>query len=109
MPRYDYELCEGSCAYCGGRFEVSQPMAEAPLTECPMCDRAVRRCFSVPFVKAVRSNAELRDLGLTKLEKRSDGTYENLTRRQGEPMIFDPRNPAFKPGECPPGACTMSD
>jgi putative FmdB family regulatory protein len=91
LPRYDYELIDGTCNYCGGRFEVTQSMKEEPLTECPMCDRPVRRLFSVPGVKVERSNAELRDLGLTKLEKRSDGTYENLTRRAGESRIFDPR------------------
>ena len=91
MPRYDYELIEGGCDYCGGRFEVAQSMREDPLTECPMCDRPVRRCFSAPGVKVERSNAELRDLGFMKLEKRSDGSYENLTRRHGEPKILDPR------------------
>lgn len=90
MPRYDYELIDGKCEYCGGRFEVIQSMKEPPLTECPMCDRAVRRCFSVPAVKVERSNADLRDLGLTKLVRRSDGSYENVTRRPGEPAKFDP-------------------
>jgi predicted nucleic acid-binding Zn ribbon protein len=66
-------------------------MKEDPLTECPMCDKKVRRLFNVPGVKVERSNAEVRDAGFMKLEKRSDGTYENLTRRSGEPKIIDPR------------------
>jgi putative FmdB family regulatory protein len=115
MPRYEYELCEGNCDFCGGRFEVAQSMKDDALTECPMCDRAVRRCVSrIAGVKVGRSNAELRDLGLTKLEKRADGTYENLTRRQGEPRIIDPRAAdaggddaagACGPGGCGPGGC----
>jgi putative FmdB family regulatory protein len=104
MPRYDYEVCEGGCDFCGGRFEVSQPMSDPPLSECPMCDRPVRRCFSAPAVKVVRSNAELRDLGLMKLEKRADGTYENLTRRKDEPRIIDPHAPEAG-GDCAGGAC----
>ena len=106
MPRYDYELCEGKCEYCGGRFEVTQPMSEPALTECPMCDRPVRRCVSVAGIKVKPFNAELRDLGLTKLVKRSDGSYENVTRRRGEPAKFDPQK--FKlPGDtdCGPGGC----
>ncbi|HVY60003.1 MAG TPA: zinc ribbon domain-containing protein, partial [Planctomycetota bacterium] len=94
MPRYEYELCEGDCDFCGGRFEVTQSMKDDALAECPMCDRAVRRCVSrIAGVKVQKSNAELRDLGLMKLEKRADGTYENLTRRPGEPRIFDPTKP----------------
>lgn len=106
MPRYDYELSEGACDFCGGRFEVTQPMKEAPLTECPMCDRAVRRCFSVPGIKVIRSNAELRSLGLMKLEKRADGTYENLTRQPGLPRIIDPNAPGV---DDPPASTSDSD
>jgi len=31
-----------------------------------------------------KSNAQLKDLGFTKLVKRDDGVYENVTRREGE-------------------------
>ena len=91
MPRYDYEPIDGRCDDCGGRFEVFQPMSDAPLAECPMCDKPVRRLIALPNVKTTRSNAELRDRGFTKLVKRSDGTYENVTRRGGEPRTIDPR------------------
>jgi putative FmdB family regulatory protein len=106
MPRYEYELIEGSCDFCGGRFEVTQPIKDDALKECPMCDRAVRRCVSrLAGVKVQRSNAELRDLGFMKLEKRADGTYENLTRRAGEPRIFDPSKPNAGTEGCGGGAC----
>ena len=39
MPRYVYELCEGGCQYCGGRFEVTQSMKDDPLTKCPKCKK----------------------------------------------------------------------
>ncbi len=93
MPRYDYEPVDGHCSFCGGRFELAQSMSEPALTECPMCDKKVRRLISAPALKIERSNAELRDLGFTKLQKRQDGTYENLTPRPGEPKIVDPRKP----------------
>jgi putative FmdB family regulatory protein len=90
MPRYDYEVCDGKgCEYCGGTFEVFQSMKEEPLKECPMCDRAVRRLFSTFGVKVPKSNADLKSLGFMKLKKTSDGSYENLTRKHGEPKIID--------------------
>ena len=39
---------------------------------------------SAPFISCQKSNGELRDLGFTKLVKRDDGVYENVTRREGE-------------------------
>jgi hypothetical protein len=67
-------------------------MKEDPLKECPMCDKPVRRLISAPAgVKVIKSNAEIRDAGMTKLKKLPDGTYENLTPRPGEPKIVDPR------------------
>ena len=38
MPTYEYE-----CKSCGHRFEYSQSMSAAALTECPKCKCALRR------------------------------------------------------------------
>lgn len=34
MPIYEYE-----CSACGHRLEAFQSMSEAPLTECPVCNK----------------------------------------------------------------------
>ena len=46
MPIYEYELCEGECAVCGGRFTLCRPLSAAPLTKCPACKKPVRKVFS---------------------------------------------------------------
>src|SRR5262252_775777 len=46
MPLYEYELCEGSCAVCGGKFTLRRPLSAAPLTNCPACKKPVRRIWS---------------------------------------------------------------
>lgn len=38
MPTYQYR-----CAECSHRFEQFQKFSEDPLTECPVCGKAVRR------------------------------------------------------------------
>ena len=37
MPLYEYELCEGSCAACGGRFTLRRPVTATELKACPAC------------------------------------------------------------------------
>ena len=46
MPLYEYELCEGDCKVCGGKFTLRRPLSAAPLTQCPACKKPVRRVFS---------------------------------------------------------------
>ncbi|KPJ78358.1 MAG: transcriptional regulator [Deltaproteobacteria bacterium SG8_13] len=89
MPVYEYEHTnqgkpgEGSCER-GRIFEVKQSMQDAALTRCPHCKAPVKRILSAPYISSQKSNSELRDLGFTKLVKRDDGVYENVTRRDGE-------------------------
>ena len=61
--------------------------------------------MSAPFISAPKSNGELRDLGFTKLVKRDDGVYENVTRRKGESRYME-RN---KPETIPNLSKTISD
>ena len=92
MPRYDYGPCEGGCQICGGCFEFEHKMTDPPLEQCPMCDKKVMRLFtSVPQARVPRGNSELKNAGMMKLVRRSDGTYENVTRGPGDPIV--PRNP----------------
>jgi len=83
MPRYEYEHLEQPCAL-GAIFEVEQSMRDRPLTRCPRCNGRVHKIVSRINVSTPRSNAELRDMGFTKLVKRDDGVYENVTRRGGD-------------------------
>ena len=46
MPLYEYELCEGDCKVCGGKFTLRRPLSAAPLTKCPACKKPVRKVFS---------------------------------------------------------------
>jgi putative FmdB family regulatory protein len=46
MPLYEYELCEGSCAACGGRFTLRRPVTAPELKACPACKKPVRKLLS---------------------------------------------------------------
>lgn len=83
MAVYEYEHLEEPCAF-GKVFEYPQPMSAEPLTLCPKCEGQVRRLISRPSICVAKSDSDLRDKGFTKLVKRDDGVYENVTARDGE-------------------------
>lgn len=82
MPIYQYKSSETdkSCEHCKNGFETMQGMKDKPLTRCPQCSQAVQK---VPTLCSgftpMLSNGNLRDKGFTKLQKRSDGSYEKTT------------------------------
>ncbi len=80
MPIYEYELCEGDCATCGGLFELRRPLNAAPLAACPMCQRAVRKVFggSIHMPKHLKKPnlREAKEAGFTVLKRTSKGEYE---------------------------------
>jgi putative FmdB family regulatory protein len=41
MPTYEYE-----CSHCGHRFEAFQKITDKPLTDCPKCNKKVKRLIS---------------------------------------------------------------
>jgi putative FmdB family regulatory protein len=47
MPIYEYGH-EGKRGRCRERVEVRQKMADAPVSECPLCGGAVRKLVSLP-------------------------------------------------------------
>ncbi|MBW1720809.1 MAG: zinc ribbon domain-containing protein [Deltaproteobacteria bacterium] len=96
MPIYEYEHIDGSCK-TGRIFEIRQSIKDAPLTRCPHCGGAVRKIISRPNINMPKSDTELRDLGFTKLVKRDDGVYENVTARDGESRIVHRDQPATYP------------
>jgi putative FmdB family regulatory protein len=79
MPIYEYELCDGNCAACGGRFSLRRPLSAAPLTACPACKKPVRKVFSnfsSPQKLKPLSVSDAKKAGFTVLKRVSKGEYE---------------------------------
>jgi len=83
MAIYEYEHVQEACTR-GRIFEVVQSIHDDALTVCPDCRQPVRRLISLVAISTPKTNSELKDLGFTKLVKRDDGVYENVTARDGE-------------------------
>ncbi len=81
MPIYEYEHIDGAPCSSGKRFEIMQPMSDAPLVRCPQCQGKIRKLLSCIHISTPKTNSELKDLGFTKLVRRDDGVYENVTAR----------------------------
>ena len=93
---YEYEHADTPCDL-GRVFEVTQSMEETPLKACPMCGGQVRKLISLVGISAPKTNSELRDLGFTKLVKRDDGVYENVTARDGDSRYMQRGRPETMP------------
>ena len=105
MPRYDYH-----CDANGETVEVIHSINDRLLTWGEVCERsgiepgqtpadaAVRRIITTPpMANTPAGNAHLKNLGFTKLEKRYDGTYENVTRTGSESRFLDPNDKSTLP------------
>ena len=93
MPLYDYIAVSRGCRKCKGGFEVVQKLAEPKLKKCPACKSPVERVISAPAVHgkySTKSDSKLKDLGLTKYVKTSDGSYERTVGGGGPKMIRKP-------------------
>jgi len=79
MPLYEYELCDGECKICGGKFTLRRPLSAAELTQCPACKKPVRRVisqFNTPTITKPLSISDAKKAGFTVLKKVSKGEYE---------------------------------
>lgn len=79
MPIYEYELCEGDCKVCGGKFTLLRPLSAKPLTQCPACKKPIRKVlssFSSPIKLKPLSITDAKKAGFTVLKKSSKGEYE---------------------------------
>ena len=88
MPVYEYEHLLEVCSQ-GRIFEIRQSLSEKPFTKCPICGEPVQKIISRTNISCPKSNSELRDLGFTKLVKRDDGVYENVTARDGDSRYME--------------------
>jgi len=96
MPVYEYEHINHPCSI-GGIFEVSQSLEDHPLRKCPQCGQPIKKLISLVGLSVPRTNGELRDLGFTKLVKRDDGIYENVTARKGDSRYMERGKPDTVP------------
>ncbi len=80
MPVYEYEHVDTPCSL-GNVFDFKQSINDKPLTKCPQCSKPIQKIISRININCPKTNGELRDLGFTKLVKRDDGVYENVTAR----------------------------
>ena len=99
MPVYEYEHAGPPCAQ-GQVFEQRQSLLESPLTHCPACGGAVNKLISRINISAPKTNSELRDMGFTKLVRRDDGVYENVTARSGDSRYMMRDKPETVPNLC---------
>jgi putative FmdB family regulatory protein len=79
MPIYEYELCEGGCVVCGGKFTLRRPISAAPLKVCPACRKPVRKIisnFSSPVKTKPVSFSDAKKAGFTVLKRLGKGEYE---------------------------------
>lgn len=83
MPLYEYEHIYDACAL-GKTFEIQHPMANKALSKCPKCNQPIQKIISRINISTPKTNSQLKDLGFTKLVKRDDGVYENVTARDGD-------------------------
>ena len=96
MAIYEYEHLGEPC-HLGAVFEVKQSVHDKPLKKCPECGGPVRKILSACYINTPKTNSELRDHGFTKLVRKDDGIYENVTAREGESRIMDRRRPETFP------------
>ena len=79
MPFYEYELCEGDCTVCGGKFTLRRPLSAPELTRCPACKKPVRKVistFTSPGKLKPLSISDAKKAGFTVLKRLGKGEYE---------------------------------
>lgn len=104
MPTYEYE-----CAANGRVVEVRHKMhvvirnwgelcfaAQLPLGETDF-EAPVRKRVSAPAVAVPTADSTLRNAGFTKLVRRDEGVYENVTATDGEHRYMVAGKPETRP------------
>lgn len=79
MPIYEYQVVDGPCALCGGRFELRRPASRPDLKTCPVCRKEVCKVVSsvnTPRVTKPLSVSDAKSAGFTVLKREHSGTYE---------------------------------
>jgi putative FmdB family regulatory protein len=79
MPLYEYELCEGECKACGGKFTLNRSLSAPPLTKCPACKKPVRKIIS-----SFTTPNKLKPLSVTDAKKSGFQVYKRLGKGEYE-------------------------
>ncbi len=105
MPHYDYR-----CEQNGRVIEVRHTIAERVATWGELCARAgeplgdtpadtpVEKVIYAPALGFPRGDSELKSKGFTKLVRRDDGVYENVTARDGQSKVVHRDDPGSVAG-----------
>ncbi len=105
MPRYDYYCDEN-----GRTVEVVHPIAARLERWGELCERAniepgktdlespIRKVITIaPMANTPTGDVGLKEMGFTKLVKRDEGVYENVTRSGTEKRFMKANDPASMP------------
>jgi putative FmdB family regulatory protein len=79
MPLYEYELAQGECQICGGKFTLRRPLTALELTQCPVCKKPIHKIissFNTPTKLKPVSISDAKKAGFTVLKKIGKGEYE---------------------------------
>lgn len=96
MPVYEYEHVGEGCAL-GKTFELTQSIYSAKFEICPECGEKVNKLVSMVGISTPKTNSDLKSMGFTKLVRRDNGVYENVTATGNESKIWDARKPETMP------------
>ncbi|OGQ99265.1 MAG: transcriptional regulator [Deltaproteobacteria bacterium RIFOXYD12_FULL_57_12] len=96
MPVYEYEHVGEGCGR-GKKFDFFQTMSSDKLARCPDCGQEVKRLISLVAVSTPKTNSDLKNMGFTKLVKRDNGVYENVTATGKESRYWDASKPETRP------------
>jgi hypothetical protein len=77
MPTYVYRLIQPDGTDAAAiTFEIQQSIHDPPLTHHPETGQPVERVLCAPIIgRGKLGDAEIRNAGLTKFSRRSDGNY----------------------------------
>ena len=88
MAVYEYEHTGKACEI-GKSFEVEHSIKDDALKNCPKCGGKIKRLISRTFVNTPKTNSELKSMGFTKLVRRDQGVYENVTATDKESRYME--------------------
>lgn len=97
MPVYEYEHIDEGCHSRGKTFEVEQNITEDRLETCPDCGKPVKRLISMTNVNTPATDSKYKEMGFTKLVRKDEGVYENVTALDGESRYFEGDKPETMP------------
>ncbi|MDA3934144.1 MAG: hypothetical protein PF630_07455 [Gammaproteobacteria bacterium] len=88
MPIHVYQASgDEHCAQCRNGFEQLEKMSAEPLSNCPQCGAALRRCITAPAVISsdghLLSPGHIEKHGFTQYKKVGQGEYERTAGSNG--------------------------